>query len=83
LISQELSAWIITHPPVCMKSPDTPATSLVNLTLIAPGGRIWSAGGDLFWIIKAPSGVLVITLWNPSKFDNKVSKLYNKYGMEF
>lgn len=65
--------WTISQPPVCMKSPDTPFTSWVNLILRGPGGSTNSEGGVRFCTTRAASFVFVIILEKPSKSFRTVS----------
>lgn len=57
--------WTINHPPVWKYSSERPLAYWVSLSLRYPGGRIWRAGGVLFWMTRVDYWVLVIILLNP------------------
>jgi len=61
----KMYVWTINHPPVWKYSSERPFAYWVSLSLRYPGGRIWRAGGVLFWMTRVDYWVLVIILLNP------------------
>lgn len=75
LISQELSLWTMSHPPVCKKSPEMPGTSWVSLILRGPGGNTYKAPGVLFCTTTVDYWERVVILVKPEKSERIVSSL--------
>jgi len=74
---------MVAQPPVWMYSSETPFTYPFNLSLMEPGGRMWRAGGERFWMTTTSPTSFVMILLNPEKSWRMVPDSERKYGRGF